>query len=82
MSKESSSREATKCICGGTFAFMEFHWQHCSMNPANMSAKTHGAGAGLLKSLQAKFSKAELAHIAQHGGQMQDEKISRDKRRR
>lgn len=75
MSKETSSREATKCICGNTFTFMEQHWPHCPMNPANMSAKTHGAGEALLKSLQAKFTKAELAHIAQHGGQMQDQPI-------
>lgn len=76
MSKETSSKEATRCACGGTFAFMEQHWPHCPMNPANLGKSAYGAGTHLLKTLQAKFTKAELATIAQHGP-VRDEKIGR-----
>ena len=60
MSKESSSREATKCNCGGTFAFMVYHWPHCPLNPRNLtgSVKT---------SVEKRFTKSELAQIAQQG---------------
>lgn len=69
MSKESNSKEAIKCICGNTFAFMEQHWQHCPMNPTNLSP-------GYRKVLEAEFTKSEIAHIAQHGGKLQDQPIA------
>ena len=85
MSKESSSREATQCACGGTFAFMEYHWPHCQFNPVNLGKQAHeephGMGAKLLKSLQAKFSKSELEQVAKQGP-MADKPIGKKRGKR
>lgn len=72
MSKESASREAHVCVCGGTFAFMEYHWPHCPLNPDNLT--------GIARvEIEKKFTKSELAQIAVHGP-MRDQKIRRGKR--
>lgn len=85
MSKESGSREAGTCACGQTVAFPEYHWPHCPMNPVNLGkhakAEPQGIGARLLTSLQAKFTKAELASIASHGP-VKDEKLRSNRRGR
>lgn len=75
MSKETSSGQATKCICGNTFAFMEQHWPHCTMNPDNLTGAAR-------KSVETKFTKSELAHIAQHGGQVHDQPVGKRKKRK
>jgi hypothetical protein len=59
MSKEATTR-GVKCACGQVFAFPEYHWPHCPMNPMNLS--------GAIKNEMAKkFTKPELASIAAHG---------------
>jgi hypothetical protein len=58
MSKE--TRHAVPCACGIVFAFQEYHWPHCPFNPENLS--------GTLKvGMESRFTKAELAGIANHG---------------
>lgn len=74
------SKEATTCACGGVFAFMQYHWPHCDMNPLNIAKMPGSEKSGSLHSrLRAKFSKAELAQIASHGP-VRDEKL-RSRRR-
>lgn len=72
MSKESSSADAVQCACGGTFVYMQYHWPICPMNPKNLAVTAKregesGMGAKLLKTLQAKFTKSELAAVAAQG---------------
>lgn len=77
MSKETNGREATKCACGGVFAFPQYHWPHCPMNPVNLD-KTE-EGRRVQRHVTAKFSKGEIAAIAAHGP-VRDERL-RSRRR-
>jgi hypothetical protein len=60
-------------------AFPEYHWPHCEMNPANLGKMS--VGHALLKSLQAKFTKAELAQVAK-SGPMADKPIGKKRSKR
>lgn len=77
MSKETTSKEAITCACGMIVAFPEQHWRHCTFNPDNLGKTS--VGQRLLNSLQAKFSKSELATIASHGP-VRDEKLTNRRR--
>lgn len=58
MSKETS--DASPCACGQMIVFHEQHWPHCPANPDNLDSVTRS-------SMEARFSKSELAIIASHG---------------
>lgn len=55
--------------CDGSFAFPEQHWPHCPGNPNNLEGS-------IKKAIESKFTKAELALIANHGP-VADKRISR-----
>lgn len=73
MSIELAGREARDCPgCGLPFAFFEYHWPHCPVNPDNLSKP-------MLQEMEQQFSKSELAQIARHGP-VADKRIGKKRR--